>query len=310
MTKREAGEEIAGVAVERLEVAVSGGRLQALRLGPADASAVLAVHGITGNGLAWLATARALAGRASLIVPDLRGRAASRELPPPYGTAAYVADLVAMIEQLGLGRPLVAGHSLGAYVVARLGVEHPEVVDSLLLVDGGLTIPGVERIADPQQFVDAFLGPALARLRMRFADAATYHDWWHAHPAFGGDDVEDSMLLAYADHDLIGVAPELHSSVREAAVRTDAEELPTLGSWAQRLTTPAKLLCAPRGLLDEPSPMQPIELAEEWAAGSPDRVAEQVADVNHYTITLGTRGGAAVAAAILDALPAVTEPAR
>lgn len=297
---------IGGVAVERLEIPVQGGGLAALRLGPAEAPAVLAVHGITGNAFAWLPTARALGDRACLLAPDLRGRGDSAALPAPYGSAAYVADLVALIEQLGLGRSLIVGHSLGAYAIARLAVEHPELVESLLLVDGGLTIPGVEAAQDPQEFVEAFLGPALARLRMRFADPAAYRDWWHAHPAFTDEDVGEDDLLAYVDHDLRGTAPELHSSVVPEAVRADAEELATIGIWARRLATPARLLCAPRGLLGEASPMQPLQLVSEWADAAPQRSGQLIEGVNHYTITLGARGAAALAAAIRDALPAAT----
>src|ERR1700747_3684219 len=134
------------VLVEELAFAVDGGTLAAIRIGPADAPAVLAVHGITGNNRAWIPTGRALEDRASLIAVDLRGRAASRGLPPPYGTPAYVADLVAVIEQARIAPALVVGHSLGAYVVSRLAVEHPDIVERVVLVDGGLTIPGIAHV--------------------------------------------------------------------------------------------------------------------------------------------------------------------
>lgn len=289
------------VPIERMEFPVAGGKLVAYRLGPAGAPTVLAVHGITGNAYAWLPTARALGERATMLAVDLRGRADSNALPGPYGTAAYVADLVAVLETLDQQPALTVGHSLGAYIISRLGVEHRDSTPQLLLVDGGLAIPGSE-VAEPQEFVRAFLGPALARLSMRFPSAAAYHDWWRAHPAFAGHDVADEDLIAYADHDLRGEEPELHSSVLEAAIRDDAAELAEVGSWAQRLDVPATLLCAPRGLLDDPSPMQPLAQAQAWAAAAPDRRAQLVEDVNHYTITLGARGASAVADAIAELL--------
>ena len=295
----------AEVPLEYMEFDVDGGTLTAVQVGPGDAPTVLAVHGITGNNRAWIPLGRALGDRASLIAVDLRGRAGSRTLPAPYGTAAYVTDLVAVIEQAEISPALVLGHSLGAYIVSRLAVEHPEHVRRVVLVDGGLTIPGVEHV-DPQAFATSFLGPALARLEMTFADSDEYHAWWHAHPAFSSPataaDVADEDLHAYADHDLIGEEPALRSSVVADAIRADASELPTLGSWAHALTQPAALLCAPRGLLDEPSPMQPLELCEAWAAGHPERAVELVEDVNHYTITLGARGAGAVASAIVSAI--------
>ena len=170
--------------VWELGVEVSGGRLAAFRLGAERASAplVIAVHGITSNSRAWLPLARALDGRASVVAVDLRGRAASNGLPGPYGSSAHAADLLALADALEAEDIVVVGHSLGAYIVARFAVEHPQRVHTAILVDGGLTIPGSEGV-DPQVFADGFLGPALARLKLTFPSRDAYHDWWRAHPA-------------------------------------------------------------------------------------------------------------------------------
>jgi pimeloyl-ACP methyl ester carboxylesterase len=278
----------------RLDVPVAGGSLAVYRLGSAD-PVVPAVHGITSNSHAWLAVARALEDRASLAALDLRGRGESADLPGPYGVAAYARDLLVVLDRLGLEQTVVVGHSLGAYIVGRLAADHPERVRAAVLVDGGLTIPGAHQ-ADPQTFIDGFLGPVLARLRERFRSREAYHDWWRAHPAFRGGMVADRDIVPYAEHDLTGVEPELRSSVVEDAVRTDADEVLGVGEAAHRLTVPATLLCAPRGLFDEPNPMQPLELVREWAAEDPDgRRAVQVPDANHYTILFSERGARTVA---------------
>jgi pimeloyl-ACP methyl ester carboxylesterase len=199
---------------------------------------------------------------------------------------------------------VLAGHSLGAYVVARVAAEHPERVSAAVLVDGGLRIPGTEN-AEPQAFLDAFLGPALARLRMRFESREQYRDFWRAHPALSGADVDDADIVAYADYDLVGEAPELRSSVSEDAVRADGTDLFAQGADAHRMTAPATLLVAPRGLLDDPHPMHPLPLAREWEAGAPQsRRVIEVPDVNHYTIALGTTGARPVADAIAAAVAA------
>lgn len=291
--------------VHELGVEVSGGRLAAFRLGAERASAplVIAVHGITANSRAWLPLARALDGRASVVAVDLRGRGASNRLPGPYGTAAHAADLLALADLLEAQDVVVVGHSLGAYIVARFAVEHPQRVHTAVLVDGGLAIPGSDGV-DPQVFADGFLGPALARLKLTFPSRQAYYDWWRGHPAIANSDVADADLIAYADHDLIGSEPELRSSVLEQAVRGDAGELSEGTRSAHRLEVRAKLLCAPRGLLNEPDPMQPFEHARAWAAEDPRRrEATLIPDVNHYTITLGAAGAAAVADVVAASLP-------
>jgi pimeloyl-ACP methyl ester carboxylesterase len=286
----------------RIDVDVPGGALATFRLGDGDGSPVLAIHGITSSSRSWCAVARALGGEATLIAPDLRGRGRSNELPAPYGIGAHVADMAAVIEHFGLGSAIVAGHSLGAYVAAQLAVERPDLVRAVLLVDGGLRIPGSQG-ADPQEFLEAFLGPALARLQMTFPSREAYRQWWLSHPAIGGADVDPADLAAYADHDLVGEQPKLRPAVAAQAVRADAADLFAIGDAARALELPATLLCAPRGLLDDPHPMQPLELCREWAAEAPElRTAIQVDNVNHYTIALGRRGAAAVAQAILAAL--------
>jgi pimeloyl-ACP methyl ester carboxylesterase len=189
---------------------------------------------------------------------------------------------------------------MGAYVVARLAVDHPERVAGLVLVDGGLAIPGSDGV-DPQVFLDAFVGPAVARLRQRFASRADYLDFWRAHPACVDTGIGEEDLAAYADYDLVGDLPELRSSVSEEAVRGDAAELHTIALAAHELTVPAVLLQAPRGLLNGPDPMVPLDAANAWADEAPGRrTVVPVPDVNHYSIVLGP-GAPHVARAIAGA---------
>lgn len=283
---------------------MTGGSLAVYQIGVrASAPTVLAIHGITSNSHTWFPVARALGTHATLAAVDLRGRGRSNELPAPFGFGAHVHDMVAVLDALELERPVVVGHSLGAYVAAALADAHPDRVASLVLVDGGLSIPEA-RDADPEPFMAAFLGPALARLKMTFPDRDAYRSWWAAHPALAGSDVLPEDLAAYADHDLVGPGGEMRSSVNPDCVGPDGRDV-LQATATQRLTGPAVLLCAPRGLADEPHPMQPLEVVEGWAAARRERRRGlQVPGVNHYTIILGQRGAAAVAAELVNAVRA------
>lgn len=283
-------------APERVDVAVTGGRLATFRLGAQrpDAPLAVAIHGITSTSRTWLAVAQALGDRVALIAVDLRGRGDSNVLPGPFGIATHVRDVLAVLDQFSLDRAVIVGHSLGAYIAAALGTMHPDRVDSLVLVDGGLTIPESEG-ADPEQFMTAFLGPTLARLQMTFPDAGAYRAWWREHPAVARADIERANLDAYADHDLVGTPPQLRSSINPQVVREDGVDLFKV-SDAGRLAVPATFLYAPRGMVDDPHPMQPRAIVEEWAAQDPDRRrAIEVPDTNHYSIAWGRHGAAIVA---------------
>jgi pimeloyl-ACP methyl ester carboxylesterase len=285
---------------ERLDVPVTGGSLAVFRLGDTGTAPapVIAVHGVTANSRAWRAVARALTPDVSLLAVDLRGRGASASLPGPYGMAAHAQDILAVLDHLGLERAVLAGHSLGAYIACRLAAERPERIASLILADGGLSAPLPPEV-DRQALIAAGLGPALARLRLTFESLDAYVEWWRGHPAFAGGQVADEDLRAYAAHDLVGEPPQLRSGVSEAAVRADAEDALDTGLAADRLSVPATLLRAPRGLLNEDTPFQPAELARRWAEGAPhQRRILDVPDLNHYTLVMGERGAQAVAGAI------------
>ncbi|MGH2885360.1 MAG: alpha/beta hydrolase [Solirubrobacteraceae bacterium] len=288
-------------AIAKVDVPVSGGTLAAFQLsnGP---ERVIAVHGITANSRAWLAVARELEGQVELLAVDLRGRAASSGLPGPYGMEAYARNLLGVLDACGLERAVLVGHSLGAYAVARFAADHPERVHAAVLVDGGLTSPAINGV-DPEAFLAAVLGPAMARLELTFERRDAYYDWWRAHPAFAGDDVDDADLTAYADHDLGGEPPRLQSTVAKDAVRTDAHELLEVGKPAHRLSVSVEMLRAPRGLQNEPIPLIAPELADAWVDASPDqRRVIEVPEVNHYTVVMGGAGARAVAQAIVRAL--------
>ncbi len=290
----------------RIDVPVAGGELAVYRLGSQrpDAPAVLAVHGITATSFAWLATAAALGDDVSLIAVDLRGRGESGSLPGPFGLDAHVEDLVAVLDALAVAPAVVLGHSMGAYIAARLGVQHPDRVSRLVLVDGGLTIAGSADV-DPEPFMRAFLGPALARLEMTFESLDAYVEWWRAASRRSTARTSTRGCCAgYAEHDLVGEPPALRSSVNPDVLRPDGSDVLRIDD-AHRLALPAVLLCAPRGMVNDPNPMQPLELVRAWAAEDPERRrALQVPDVNHYTIALGAAGAAAVAAEVRAAVAA------
>jgi pimeloyl-ACP methyl ester carboxylesterase len=290
----------------RIDVPVAGGELAVYRLGSqrggSDQSpAVLAVHGITATSFAWLAVAAALGDDVSLIAVDLRGRGDSGSLPGPFGLDAHVDDLLAVLDALALPQTVVLGHSMGAYIAARLAARHPDRVSRLVLVDGGLTIPGSADV-DPERFMRAFLGPALARLELTFESLEAYVAWWREHPAIADSDVDPAVLRGYVAHDLSGEPPALHSSVNPDVLTPDGSDV-LHSDDAHRLALPAALLCAPRGMVNDPHPMQPLELVHAWVAEDPARRRGlQVPDVNHYTITLGAAGAAAVAAEVRAAV--------
>nr|MBA2555364.1 alpha/beta fold hydrolase [Geodermatophilaceae bacterium] len=117
------------------EVPVDGGVLTVGRWsGGPEAPVVLAAHGITGNHLSWAAVARALDGAVTLVAPDLRGRGRSNGLPEPFGIRAHADDLAAVLDELGIAKTALVGHSMGGFVATTAAAVHPERFGPLVLV--------------------------------------------------------------------------------------------------------------------------------------------------------------------------------
>jgi pimeloyl-ACP methyl ester carboxylesterase len=285
-------------------VDVAGGRLVVHDLSPdaaAGAPAVIAVHGITANALAWLGVARELGRDVRLLAPDLAGRAASRDVLRQGGLAGHVEHLIAVLDAFGVERAAAAGHSMGGFVAALAAHRHPDRIHAAVLVDGGVGF-ALPPYADVDAVLDQVVGPALRRLQMRFDSPSAYRAFWQQHPALTavwGTPAEPD-LDAYIRHDLVRDGEGWRSSCRSEVIRADGADVlsdaQTLAA-APALRVPTTFLLAARGMLDEPHGL--YDEARLSTAGLPPHVqVRRVEDTNHYTIVFLPQGVRAVAAAI------------
>lgn len=315
------------LSTQPLEVPVPGGALAAARWGNGP-QLVLASHGITANHRSFTAVAEALdrrsGGTVSVVAVDHRGRAGSASVGGPFGLAAHADDLVAVMDALGIERAPLIGHSMGGFVVANAAERHPERVDRLLLIDGGLAFPpatwtdgdGLEleppvpETADAavvEAAIHAVIGPALARLDMRWPDEDAYVDFFRNQPAFQPPNHWSATAEAYVRYDAVVADDALvRSSVNKEAVLTDGAATivdPEAASAITRITVPSHLLWCPRGLADQQPGLYPPGFATAMAAAYPHLSAQLVEDTNHYTVITGDAGADAVAQAVLSQRP-------
>ena len=282
--------------LQLVNVPVDGGDLRVLLWGTGKRVAV-AVHGITASGMSWQAVARHMPADWTLAAPDLRGRGHSHDLPGPYGLDRHARDVAAVLRHFG-GRPVLAGHSMGAYIALLTRDAHPELVRRLVLVDGGLPLP-VPEGTDPDAVLDATLGPAISRLRQTYPDTEAYLDFWRAHPALADHWTAD--VEAYARYDLIGENGQLRSRAAEDAVRADGRDVLAEKPFADalsRLTKPTPLLTASAGMFGAPPGLLPPEVIATWQERVPALRPQTVPGANHYTILFEREAAAAVSQAI------------
>src|SRR5689334_14852156 len=188
------------------KVPVDGGDLRVgVRPGKPGAPVVVLVHGITANHLSWSMVADQLGEEATLLAPDLRGRAGSASLPAPFGMANHARDLVAVLDSIGVNRATVVGHSMGAYVATAFAVNHADRLAGLVLVDGGVSFATLPDGADIDAVLNSILGPTMKRLSMTFADVDAWLAYWKAHPAL---QEWNAAIEQYVLADLVGVPPQ------------------------------------------------------------------------------------------------------
>lgn len=129
------------------DVLTNGIRLHYYRSGGDKPPLVLA-HGITDSGMCWPLLSEELAPDYDLIAIDARGHGKSEKPEEGYGRETHAADLAGLIEALGLAKPAVLGHSMGAGSATVLAARYPQAVGCLLLEDPPIRDLG-KSVADP-----------------------------------------------------------------------------------------------------------------------------------------------------------------
>jgi pimeloyl-ACP methyl ester carboxylesterase len=97
--------------------------------------ALVLLHGFPQTHLMWRHVAPRLAETHTVICPDLRGYGASSKPADGYDKRTMAQDIVTLAERLGHERFALAGHDRGGHVAFRAGLDHPERITRLTILD-------------------------------------------------------------------------------------------------------------------------------------------------------------------------------
>ncbi|HEY4407815.1 MAG TPA: alpha/beta hydrolase [Xanthobacteraceae bacterium] len=128
-------------AQERVEPAakdatVFGYKLHYLEAGRGEP--IILLHGTGGEGARWMPTIQGLAAaNFRVIAIDQIGFGQSDKPLTIYHSGVFAGFLSQFMQTIGVPKAVIIGQSMGAGVALHLAVHHPEMVERLVLVDGG-----------------------------------------------------------------------------------------------------------------------------------------------------------------------------
>ncbi len=259
-----------------------GVRWHVQTLGPEGAPALLLVHGAGGASHSWRDVAPRLAERFRVIAPDLPGHGFSG---PGYGDHASLPGmaraLAALCAALGASPALIAGHSAGAAIAARMALDGLAAPRSIVSFNGAfLPFRGAAGVLFPIMAKLLALNPFVPRAMA-----------WTA-----GGAAADRLLDAMGDGlDARGRALyrrlfESPGHVAAALAMMAAWDLRPLGRDLPRLRRPLALIVGERDRAVPP------EDADAVAARTPGASVRRLAGLGH----LAHEQAPDVAAAIVD----------
>jgi pimeloyl-ACP methyl ester carboxylesterase/quercetin dioxygenase-like cupin family protein len=248
-----------GGAVTEQRVVVDSVEIHVEVVGEGDP--IVLIHGLGLSGALWNRMRDAFGPGHQLVLFDLRGAGATRELRrEELSLGRWADDLGALLRALGISRPVLLGHSLGANVALKYALDRPGDVRALVLLgaDANLSNLAPRMLAAVERIEDIGL-------------QAWVEQYWSQNPPFSAASLtrDPSMLEEYRDLLLENDAADY---VRQCRAIATAEDL------AHRLaevSRPALVLVG--GSDDRTLPEHGLRLASELE----DARVIELPDVGH-----------------------------
>ena len=134
--------------MQHLTVRANGAAFHVARLG--QGQPLLLLHGWPEFWLTWEPVMARLADRFTLYAPDLRGFGDSDKPLAPHGPDAHAADMLDLMDALGLSTCGIVGHDVGGGLMQPLARRAPARIAGLFFFD--FVHPGIgPRMAEPER---------------------------------------------------------------------------------------------------------------------------------------------------------------
>ena len=213
-----------------------------------------------------------------MMAMDLRGRGQSDKPPTGYSMEYHIEDIKCLMDDMGLERTVLMGHSLGAFISLVFGAQYPDRTDRIILVDGAGKL-------SQEQFdhVFAAIKPALDRLGKVYPSAKAYIDHMKVAPYIHP---WSYAIENYYRYELEEYEGGVRCNIDAAHIQEDAVNVRNVeaDAYYPKVRCKVLILKAMEGLLSQDDLLLPEPVVARMVREIPNARRFDVPGMNHYGI--------------------------
>jgi len=252
---------------------------------------LILLPGLTANAHCFDGLAAHLSPRLRVLAVDLRGRGLSDKPSTGYAIRDHALDIIALLDQLGLEKSVLGGHSFGALVGIYLAAHFPQRLEKLIIIDAAARLHPRTR---------ELIQPSIDRLNKVWPSMEVYLVAMRAMPFLNG--FWDEQLEAFYRGEMRANADGTVQALTSGAAILEAADKGLLEPWDELV----KCIAQPTLVLNAPTPYGPpgtqplisYEQAQETVQALKQGRYQQTPG-NHLTLLFG-ENARYTAQAILD----------
>ncbi len=243
-----------------------------------DGDTVLCVHGLTANCRCWDVIADTLSPQYRVLAMDLRGRGLSDKPETGYSIEQHCKDIVCLLNNLGLEKVIMMGHSLGAFITLVFGAVYPQYIEKIILVDGG------GKLSDEQMDnVMEGIKPSVDRLGQMFPSYDNYVKNIQKAPFFQD---WSPALDTYFKYDIETVEGGIRSRIKPENIQEESVNLSKIDflEYYHQINCPLLILRATKGLMSPDDLLLPDNVKDKMLSNIRASRCADITNTDHFSI--------------------------
>ena len=242
---------------------------------------IFCIHGLSANCRCWDRMVSGLEPEFRVLAMDLRGRGLSDKPHKGYSIDQHVKDVEGVLKDQGLTTVTLMGHSLGAYISLAFAARYPTLVNKLILVDGGGSLPDSR-----WDKIDQAIKPSIDRLGRVFP---SYEDYTAPLKQARFLGPWTGFLETYFRYEIETHDGGIRSRTPVGPIREEVANIRSfdISKTYPAISCPVLILRATEGILSEEDMVLPSDGANRMVREIKHAKSVDLPGTNHYSILFG-----------------------